>query len=106
LINWLEKYEFELLNELDQQTCTRLNTSVIYLTFVTKDLNQMLIEWEISEQIVTSSDHEVIQFSINIDNGNLIENSLHNSQYNFDKADWKGFKNDLLLEEKKDEYHS
>jgi hypothetical protein len=106
LINWLEKYEFELLNEPDQQTCTRSDTSVIDLAFVTKNLNQMSIEWEISEQIVTSSDHEAIQFSINIDSGNLVENPLYKSQYNFEKADWKGFKNDLLLEEKKEEFHS
>lgn len=106
LTNWLEKYEFELLNEPDQQTCTRSDTSVIDLAFVTKDLNRMLIEWEISEQIVTDSDHEVIQFSINIDNGNLVENLLYKSQYNFEKANWKGFKNNLLLEEKKEEFHS
>jgi Endonuclease-reverse transcriptase len=87
LINWLEKYEFELLNNPDQQTCNRSDNSIIDLTFVTKNLNELLINWEISNELKTGSDHEIILFSINIDNGNLVENPLYNSQYNFKKAD-------------------
>jgi Endonuclease-reverse transcriptase len=43
LINWLEEYDFELLNKPDQQTCTRSDSSIIDLTFVTKNLNELLI---------------------------------------------------------------
>ena len=105
LVKWLEKYEFELLNKPDQQTCTRSDISVIDLAFITKNLNQLYTEWEISDQLVTGSDHEAILFMINIDNKNLVENPLYNNQYNFDKADWNGFKDDLLLYEK-EEFHS
>jgi len=47
----------------------------------------MLINWEIDEDKVSGSDHEIILFSINIDSGNLIENPIYNNQYNFEKAD-------------------
>ena len=51
LINWLDNYEFDLLNEPDQQTCNRFNNSIIDLTFASKNLNKNLhIFWEISEQ--------------------------------------------------------
>ena len=50
LVNWLDKYNFELLNKPDLQTCFRLNTSVINLTFTTKNLNNKLnLVWEISK---------------------------------------------------------
>ena len=87
LVNWLEKYDFELLNESDILTCSRSNNSIIDLTFATKKLNNMLINWEINEDKVTGSDHETILFSINIDSGNLVENPVYNNQYNFEKAD-------------------
>jgi len=75
------------LNESDISTCNRSNNSIIDLTFVTKELNNMFINWEINEDKVTDSDHEIILFSINIDSDNLIENPVYNSQYNFEKAD-------------------
>ncbi len=79
LIDWLEKYEFDLLNEPDQQTCTRSNTSIINLTFASKNLNNKLhIFWEISEKN-SGSDHMIIQFTIHIDDGNLVENPLYNN---------------------------
>ena len=46
----------------------------------------MSISQEISEDKITGSDHEIILFSINIDE-NLVENPLYNNQYNFKKAD-------------------
>jgi len=49
LIDWLEKYEFDLLNEPNQQTCTRSNTSIINLIFISKSLNKLHAFWEISE---------------------------------------------------------
>src|SRR6266480_1493636 len=84
---WLEKYDFELLNESDILTCSIFNNFIIDLTFTTKKLNNMLINWEINEDKVTGSDHETILFSINIDSGNLVENPVYNNQYNFEKAD-------------------
>jgi len=47
----------------------------------------MLINWEIDEDKVSDSDHEIILFSINIDSDNLTENPVYNNQYNFEKAD-------------------
>src|SRR2546430_12433085 len=66
----------------------------------------MLLNWEIDEDKVSGSDHELILFSINIDNGNLIENPIYNSQYNFEKADWKIFAEELILQSNKEEFTS
>ena len=50
LIDWLNNYEFELLNEPDQQTCYKSNNSIIDLAFASKNLiNKLHIFWEISE---------------------------------------------------------
>src|SRR5436189_470025 len=106
LVNWLEKYNFELLNEPDISTCSRSNNSIIDLTFATKELNNMFINWEINEDKVTGSDHEIILFSINIDSDNLVENPVYNSQYNFEKADWKIFAKELILQSNKEEFVS
>src|SRR5947207_4573858 len=106
LVNWLEKYDFELLNESDILTYSRSNNSIIDLIFATKELNNMLINWEINEDKVTDSDHETILFSINIDSGNLVENPVYNNQYNFEKADWKIFAEELILQSNKEEFAS
>src|SRR5436190_2232547 len=66
----------------------------------------MLINWEINEDKVTGSDHETILFSINIDSDNLIENPVYNNQYNFEKADWKIFAEELILQSNKEEFVS
>ena len=58
-------------------------------------MNKLHIFWEISKQ-TAGLDHVIIQFTIHIDNGNLVENPLYSNQYNFDKADWKQFENDLI----------
>ena len=42
--------------------------------------------WEISEK-ASGLDHAIIQFSVHIDNGNLVENPLYSNQYNFKKVD-------------------
>ena len=65
----------------------------------------MSISWKISEDKITDSDYEVILFSINID-GNLVGNPLYNNQYNFEKADWKKFAENLLIELNKEEFQS
>ncbi len=106
LVNWLEKYDFELLNESDILTCSRSNNSIINLTFATKELNNMLLNWEIDEDKVSDTDHEIILFSINIDSDNLVENSIYNSQYNFEKANWKAFTEELILQSNKEEFAS
>ena len=66
----------------------------------------MLLNWEIDENKVSDSDHELIIFSINIDSDNLIENSIYNSQYNFEKANWKAFTEELILQSNKEEFAS
>ena len=68
-----------MLNEPDLQTCYRLNTLIIDLTFTTKNLNNKLnLIWEISEK-ASGLDHAIIQFSVYIDNGNLVENPLYSN---------------------------
>ena len=79
LVNQLEKYEFKLLNKPDILTCSRSDNSVIDLTFTTRELNNMSINWEINEDKVSGSDYEIILFSINIDDGNLVENPIYNN---------------------------
>ena len=62
LVNWLDKYNFKLLNKPDLQTYYKSNTSVIDLTFVTKNLNNKLnLIWEISEK-ASGSNYIIIQF--------------------------------------------
>jgi len=39
----------------------------------------MSINWEINEDKVSGSDYEIILFSINIDDGNLVENPIYNN---------------------------
>ncbi len=46
--------------------------------------------WQINEEMITDSDHEVIYFTILIQEAEMIENSL-NSLYNIVKADWMNF---------------
>jgi hypothetical protein len=48
----------------------------------------------------------IIQFTIHIDDGNLVENPLYNNQYNFDKANWKQFENDLIKYTNMDEFQT
>jgi len=48
----------------------------------------------------------IIQFAIYIDNKNLVENQLYNNQYNFDKANWKQFKIDLVNAANTDEFQT
>ena len=48
----------------------------------------------------------IIQFTIHIDDGNLVENPLYNNQYNFDKADWKQFEIDLITHANTDEFQT
>jgi len=60
LIDWLDNYEFDLLNEPDQQTCNRFDNSIIDLTFASKNLtNKLHIFWEINEQ-TSGLDHVII----------------------------------------------
>jgi hypothetical protein len=44
----------------------------------------------------TGSDHEVIRFSINTDSENTLINPLKQERYNFEKANWKEFKESIL----------
>jgi hypothetical protein len=60
------------------------------------ELKKKKKKWEINEDKISDSDHEIILFSINIDSDNLIENSIYNNQYNFEKADWKIFAEELI----------
>ena len=63
-----------------------MDNSIIDLIFALKNLNKNLhIFWEISEKN-SGLDHMIIQFTIHINDGNLVENPLYSNQFNFDKA--------------------
>lgn len=99
LVPWLEKYEFELLNEPDLPTFYRegmVNKSIIDLVFITKRLNQRQTQWEINPNLASGADHEVLLYSIQESNTDLVENPIYAMPYNLEKADWSKFSKKLL----------
>ena len=91
LIEWLNKFNCELINISDEYTFTReTSNSVIDLTFATSTLASKIINWSINEDAETDSDHEVIVFSINVENIETVNNSMTDA-YNTQKTNWKKF---------------
>ena len=98
LISWLKSNNFELVNESDIQTCSRSNNSVINLAFITKKLYSQVSDWCVDEINASESDHEIIVFNIRIKATELIDNSLCSDFFNFNKADWKLFSEEILVQ--------
>ena len=98
LIQWLQRFNFELLNHPDQSTFSRkgmTSLSVIDLVFISPRLGQKHIEWEINHEIASGSDHEILLYSI-VESNNLVQNPIYDMPYNLEKADWKVFSQKLL----------
>ncbi len=91
LIEWLNKFNCELINTPDQYTFTRgTSSSVIDLIFATVDLASKITKWSINDDAGTGSDHEVIEFSICVENVETVNNSM-NGAFNTQKANWEKF---------------
>jgi hypothetical protein len=93
-VRWLHGRNCELLNTSNKSTFAKSNTasiSVIDLTFATPNLRLKIVDWCISEQFQTGSDHELIRFSIFTDNTETVINPIIKGLYNLEKADWGKF---------------
>jgi hypothetical protein len=91
LIDWLNKFNCELINISDDYTFNRENScSVIDLTFVTVDLASKITNWSINNDAETNSNHEVIEFSINVEDIETVNNSM-TKKFNTQKANWNKF---------------
>src|SRR5690606_34162645 len=93
LVDWCNTHDLELLNTPDIPTFFRKRhdsfiKSTINLTFVSKAIQDMNPSWYISEEEESGSDHEILQFSIELDSSNLVENLLYKDQYNLKKVNW------------------
>ncbi len=91
LIEWLNKFNCELINISDEYTFTReTSNSVIDLTFATFELASKIVNWSINNDAETDSDHEVIEFAINVEHIKSVNNSMTES-FNTQKANWNKF---------------
>jgi hypothetical protein len=91
LIEWLNKFNCELINISDEFTFTRENSnSVIDLIFATLDLASKITNWSINDDARIDSNHEVIEFSINVENIETVNNSM-TKKFNTQKANWNKF---------------
>jgi ribonuclease HI len=103
LILWLEQHNFELINEPDVYTYARNNGenasfSVIDLSFATKNLSESISDWHIDEENASGSDHEIIKFNIRTKATELVENPLCSQFFNYKKADWKKFSEEIQMQ--------
>jgi hypothetical protein len=75
----------------DKFTFTRENSSsIIDLIFATFDIASKISNWSINDDAETNADHEVIEFSINIENAETVNNTMI-EKFNTDKANWNKF---------------
>src|SRR5918911_1631996 len=98
LVSWLNRYSCELINKFDISTCTRSANSVIDLAFATQNLYQLISDWYIDESNASGSDHEIIKFYIRTKKTELVDNPLYSNFFNFKKADWKLFSEEILIQ--------
>ncbi len=103
LISWLNNYNCELINESDIAIFTRkfrdsTTSSVIDLAFATQNLYSLISDWHVDENNASGSDHEIIKFNIRTKATELVENPLCSEFFNLNKADWKLFSEELLIQ--------
>jgi hypothetical protein len=91
LIEWFSKFNCELINISNEYTFTRENSnSVIDLTFATVDFASKVTNWSINDDAEIESYHEIIEFSINIQNIETMNNSM-TKKFNTQNANWNKF---------------
>ncbi len=91
LIEWLDKFNCELINISNEYTFTRENSnSVIDLTFATVELASKIKTWSINDDAEIESDHEVIEFTVSVENIETVNNSI-TKKFNTQKANWNKF---------------
>jgi ribonuclease HI len=103
LIEWLNKFNFELINAPDVDTFHRKNArlnkvsmSVIDLAFGKGRINNN-IKWAIDDENATGSDHALIRISAQIRvNPNTVDTQL-TGHYNLERADWEAFHKELWI---------
>ena len=89
-----------MINESDIQICTRSIKSIIDLSFATQELYSLVSDWHIDESNASDSDHEIIIFHIRTKATELVDNPLCSEFFNLNKADWKLFSEELLIQSK------
>jgi hypothetical protein len=91
LIDWLNKFNCELINISNDYTFNRENScSVIDLTFATVDFTSKITNWSINDDAETNSNSEVIKFSINVEDVETV-NNLMTEKFNTQKTNWNKF---------------
>ena len=98
LVNWLQRFQFNFINESNSGTFYRNNlirNLNIDLVFSTSNISQYMSWWK-DEDYTISSEHDMIFFSISRESNMLVENPLYAYQYNFKKADWKKINEEIL----------
>ena len=98
LVNWLQKFQFNLISELNSRIFHRNNlirNSNIDLVFSTSNISQYMSWWK-DEDYTIDLEHDMIFFSISREFDMLVENPLYTYQYNFEKADWKKINEEIL----------
>ena len=102
LIKWVNLHKCNLINTFDVNTYhsySDQSSSVLNLTFASKNICNHIKNWHINENANTDFNHEVILFTIVTKKVKLIENLL-NASYNLQKVNWKNF--DKYLQKTKD----
>jgi hypothetical protein len=91
LIEWLNKFHCELINISNEFTFTRETSNLIIdLTFATIDIASKIIIWSINDDAEIESNHEIIEFSISIENIETMNNSM-TEKFDTQKANWNKF---------------
>ena len=93
LIDWLDMHDFSLINDSEQTGTFHRHglkqKSVLDLTFFTSSFEEKSYNWWIEKGDDSGSDHAQIQFTIELDEQNLLENPVYANQYNFKNVDWE-----------------
>ena len=106
LVNWLQRFQFDLISELNSGTFYRNNlvkNSNIDLVFSTSNISQYMSWWK-DEDYIIGLKHDMIFFSISRKFDMLVENPLYAYQYNFEKADWKKINEEILSKQDNKEF--
>src|SRR5438046_2868527 len=97
------RYQFCLRSDI----CSDSDLLVIDIIDKTKSFTEtiQLINIYTEKSLLTNNNKKTIVY-INKGSSNLIENPIYNNQYNFEKADWKIFAEELILQSNKKEFAS